>query len=94
MVLRHSTLPVQNCLLGKPEFERYGVALVKSKMMRKDGDWNCFRCGNVNFKVDTQIQFPKLTNTICRYAMSATSAAWGGWRGPVTSSGAARTIKA
>ena len=41
----------QACLLAKPEFEKYGVALVKSKMMRKDGDWNCYRCGNINFQV-------------------------------------------
>ena len=44
-------ITVQACLLAKPEFEKYGVAMVKSKMMHKDGDWNCFRCGNVNFQV-------------------------------------------
>ena len=41
----------QGCLLARPEFEKYGVALVKSKMMHKEGDWNCFRCGNINFQV-------------------------------------------
>jgi len=41
----------ESCRLAKPEFETYGVALVKSRMMRKDGDWNCFRCGNINFKI-------------------------------------------
>merc|ERR1712200_84691 len=45
----NGTLPNgEACLLAKPEFEKYGVAMVKSKMMHKDGDWNCFRCGNVN----------------------------------------------
>jgi hypothetical protein len=39
------------CLLARPEFEKYGVALVRSKMMHKEGDWNCFRCGNVNFQI-------------------------------------------
>ena len=41
----------QSCALAKPEFERYGVALVKARVMRKDGDWNCYRCGNINFQV-------------------------------------------
>ena len=41
----------QGCLLARPEFEKYGVALVKSKMMHKEGDWNCYRCGNINFQV-------------------------------------------
>jgi len=39
------------CALAKPEFETYKVALVKSRMMSKEGDWNCYRCGNVNFKM-------------------------------------------
>jgi len=48
----NGTLPNgEACLLAKPEFEKYGVAMVKSKMMHKDGDWNCFRCGNVNFQI-------------------------------------------
>lgn len=41
----------EGCLLARPEFEKYGVALVRSKMMHKEGDWNCFRCGNVNFQI-------------------------------------------
>ena len=51
ITLNFPDITVQACLLAKPEFEKYGVAMVKSKMMHKDGDWNCFRCGNVNFQV-------------------------------------------
>merc|ERR1719331_3036777 len=48
----NGTLPNgDGCLLARPEFEKYGVALVKSKMMHKEGDWNCFRCGNINFQI-------------------------------------------
>ena len=36
---------------GEPKFEQYGVALVKSRDIKKPGDWNCFRCGNINFKI-------------------------------------------
>ena len=50
-IIHEITTYPQACLLAKPEFEKYGVALVKSKMMRKDGDWNCYRCGNINFQV-------------------------------------------
>ena len=45
----------QSCALAKPEFERYGVALVKARVMRKDGDWNCYRCGNINFQVTVDL---------------------------------------
>jgi len=40
----------ERCNLEKPEFEKYGVAPVKTQHIAKDGDWDCWKCGNVNFK--------------------------------------------
>ena len=47
----NGTLEGESCWLAKPKFEQYGVALVKSRDIKKPGDWNCFRCGNINFKI-------------------------------------------
>lgn len=80
----------QGCLLARPEFEKYGVALVRSKMMHKEGDWNCFRCGNVNFQV-SQSHTNKGSKLqillISRSATSATNAACLGWTPRATASG-------
>jgi len=58
----NGTLNGESCLLSKPSFEEYGVALIKNKDMKKPGDWNCFRCGNINFKIREECnkcQLPK-----------------------------------
>ena len=47
----NGTLEGESCWLAKPQFETYGVALVKRNDIKKPGDWNCFRCGNINFKI-------------------------------------------
>lgn len=39
------------CNLRKPEFDKYGVPHIRNKDLRKPGDWDCFRCGNINFKI-------------------------------------------
>ena len=31
------------CLLRKPEFDKYGVPEIRSKDVRRPGDWDCFR---------------------------------------------------
>merc|ERR1712106_582193 len=41
------------CNLRKPEFDKYGVPHIRNKDLRKPGDWDCFRCGNINFKIRT-----------------------------------------
>jgi len=47
----NGTLDGEPCWLARPKFEQYGVALVKSRDIKKPGDWNCYRCGNINFKI-------------------------------------------
>ena len=37
-------------MLSRPFYEMYGVARVKSEMPSRNGDWNCFCCGNMNFQ--------------------------------------------
>lgn len=39
------------CNLRKPDFDKYGVPHIRNKDLRKPGDWDCFRCGNINFKI-------------------------------------------
>lgn len=39
------------CGLKKPDFVGYGVPLIKNKALYKEGDWDCWRCSNVNFKI-------------------------------------------
>ena len=41
---------VDACLLARPCYEKYRVAQIKSKKTIRDGDWNCFYCGNINFQ--------------------------------------------
>ena len=38
------------CLLARPCYEKYRVTQIKSKRTNRDGDWNCFYCGNINFQ--------------------------------------------
>ena len=33
----------ERCNLEKPEFEKYGVAPVKTQHIAKDGDWDCWK---------------------------------------------------
>lgn len=47
----NGTMQGEPCLLRKPQFEEFGVPLVKNRVVKMDGDWNCFRCGNINFAV-------------------------------------------
>jgi len=47
----NGTLDGEACLLRKPKFEEYGVAMVKRPDMKREGDWCCYRCGNINFKI-------------------------------------------
>jgi len=39
------------CNLRKPDFDKFGVPHIRNKDLRKPGDWDCFRCGNINFKI-------------------------------------------
>merc|ERR1719320_684176 len=43
----------ESCNLRKPDFDTYGVPHIRNKDLRKPGDWDCFRCGNINFKIRT-----------------------------------------
>merc|ERR1719153_525676 len=47
----NGTMDGECCMLNKPSFEQYGVLLVKRRDIQKSGDWNCYRCGNINFKI-------------------------------------------
>ena len=38
------------CLLARPRYERYRVTQIESKKTIRDGDWDCFCCGNNNFQ--------------------------------------------
>jgi len=39
-----------DCRLKKPEFVKFGVKAWKNASTIKDTDWDCWRCGNVNFQ--------------------------------------------
>lgn len=39
------------CNLQKPDFEKWSVRPVKTQESRRPGDWDCWRCGNINFKI-------------------------------------------
>lgn len=56
----NGTVEGEACELARPEFETYGVALVKRNDIKKPGDWNCFRCGNINFKIREECNKCKL----------------------------------
>lgn len=51
------------CWLLKPHFEEYGVPLIKEKTMTRPGDWNCFQCGNINFKIREECNKCKLSKS-------------------------------
>jgi len=53
---------VTECRLRRPDFEKYGVKLVRGDATRRAGDWDCWRCGNINFKIRescNKCQLPK-----------------------------------
>lgn len=39
----------ERCGLLRPAFEEFNVSLSHNKAVKEDGDWACYRCGNVNF---------------------------------------------
>ena len=49
------------CLLARPRYEKYRVTQIKSKKTIRDGDWNCFYCGNNNFQFRIECNKCKLS---------------------------------
>merc|ERR1719219_969864 len=41
----------EQCNLRKPQFETWSVPEIRNSEGRRPGDWDCFRCGNINFKI-------------------------------------------
>ena len=60
-VVCNNQLVGEPCGLKKPEFEKYSVRPVRSQDHRRDGDWDCWACGNVNFKIRDSCNKCKLT---------------------------------
>jgi len=46
----NGTLNGTDCRLKKPDFQTFGVKAWKDASKIKDTDWDCWRCGNVNFQ--------------------------------------------
>ena len=49
------------CLLARPRYERYRVTQIESKKTIRDGDWDCFYCGNNNFQFRVECNQCKLS---------------------------------
>ena len=49
------------CLLARPRYERYRVTQIESKKTIRDGDWDCFCCGNNNFQFRVECNQCKLS---------------------------------
>lgn len=39
------------CNLARPDFDKWGVKPVRDNQQRRPGDWDCWRCGNINFAI-------------------------------------------